>query len=71
VPPNDETRIRNLIDDVAQSGRVLEAGLFSDRLGESRQIAPGRPPLLQFRYLEGVKRHGFGSLDLVIDDAGH
>jgi tetratricopeptide (TPR) repeat protein len=71
APPNDETRIRNLIDEVAQSGRVLEAGLLSDRLGEQRQIAPGRPPLLQFRYLEGVKRHGFGSLDLVIDDAGH
>jgi len=71
APASDETRIHNLIDDVAQSGRVLEAGLLSDRLGEQRQIAPGRPPLLQFRYLEGVKRHGFGSLDLVIDDAGH
>jgi tetratricopeptide (TPR) repeat protein len=71
APASDETRIHNLIDEVAQSGRVLEAGLLSDRLGERRQIAPGRPPLLQFRYLEGVKRHGFGSLDLVIDDAGH
>jgi hypothetical protein len=71
APASDETRIHNLIDDVAQSGRVLEAGLLSDRLGEQRQIAPGRTPLLQFRYLEGVKRHGFGSLDLVIDDAGH
>jgi tetratricopeptide (TPR) repeat protein len=68
---SDDARIHNLIDEVAQSGRVLEAGSMGDRLGGQRQIAPGRPPLLEFRYLEGVKRHGFGSLDLVIDDAGH
>jgi len=60
-----------LIDDVTRSGRVLEAGGLSDRLGAQRQIAPGRPPLLEFRYLEGAARHGFANLDLVIDDAGH
>ncbi len=71
MPGTPETRIHDLIDDAARSGRVLEAGGLSDRLGTSRQIAPGRPPLLQFRYLEGAARHRFGNLDLVIDDAGH
>jgi len=71
APPDDETRIHNLIDDAARSGRVLEAGGLSDRLGAERQLAPGRPPLLEFRYLEGAARHGYANLDLVIDDAGH
>ena len=70
-PPSAETRIHDLIDDVTRSGRVLEAGGLSDRLGAQRQIAPGRPPLLEFRYLEGAARHGFANLDLVLDDAGH
>jgi tetratricopeptide (TPR) repeat protein len=71
APGSAETRIRDLLDDAARSGRVLQAGAFADRLGTTRQIAPGRPPLLEFRYLEGAARHRFGNLDLVIDDAGH
>jgi tetratricopeptide (TPR) repeat protein len=71
APPSAETRIHELIGEIAQSGRVLEAGDLTDRLGDQRQIAPGRPPLLEFRYLEGAARHGFANLDLVIDDAGH
>lgn len=71
APGSAETRIQELIDDVARSGRVLEAGELGDRIGSRRQISPGRPPLLEFRYLEGAARHRFGNLDLVIDDAGH
>jgi tetratricopeptide (TPR) repeat protein len=71
APGSPETRIQDLLDDVARSGRVLESGDLADRLGAQRQIAPGRPPILEFRYLEGAARRRFGSLDLVIDDAGH
>jgi len=71
APGSAETRIGDLLDDVARSGRVLEAGDLGDRLDTRRQIAPGRPPLLEFRYLEGAARRRFGNLDLVIDDAGH
>jgi tetratricopeptide (TPR) repeat protein len=66
-----EAQIANLLDDLATSGRILEAGDLTDRLGTRHQLAPGRPPLLEFRYLEGAARHRFGTLDLVIDDAGH
>jgi hypothetical protein len=71
APTSAEAQIHDLIDEVSRSGRVLEVGDLSDRLGSRRQIAPGRPPLLEFRYLEGASRHRFGNLDLVIDDAGH
>ncbi|MGH9661989.1 MAG: hypothetical protein ACRD96_25805 [Bryobacteraceae bacterium] len=54
---------------VAASGRVLEIGL--DRLATVRDIAPGAPPLLSFRFFEGKSRHRFGEFDLVMDDAGH
>lgn len=57
---------------VARSGRVLAiADDPRERLDPGRRIAPGAPPLLRFRYLEGKRRHRFGSLDLVMDDAGH
>jgi hypothetical protein len=36
-----------------------------------REIAPGAPPLVSFRFFEGKERHRFSGLDLVIDDAGH
>jgi hypothetical protein len=57
---------------VAESGRVLEIAVTpSERSSPRRQIAPGAPPLLSFRFFEGKQRHRFGQLDLVIDDAGH
>lgn len=61
-----------LIRQVAASGRVLElATPPSKRLAPPARIAPGAPPLLSFRFFEGKRRHRFGDLDLVIDDAGH
>ena len=67
-----EDRIRQLIDDIAQSGRVLEIGENGQRLRDPRtDIAPGAPPLLAFRYFQGADRHRFGKLDLMLDDAGH
>lgn len=57
---------------IAASGVVLElAQPESARVDPERQIAPGAPPLLAFRYLEGSERHQFNQLNLVIDDAGH
>jgi hypothetical protein len=61
-----------LIRQVSLSGRVLEIGTTaSERLSPPRQIAPGAPPLVSFRFFEGKERHRFSGLDLVIDDAGH
>jgi hypothetical protein len=60
-----------LIEEVARSGQVVEiATPVSSRLSAPR-IAPGAPPLLGFRLMEGQLRHRFGDLDLVMDDAGH
>ncbi len=60
------------IDRIAQSGRVIEIGEVRERLDDPRkQIAPGAPPLLSFRYFLGVDRHRFGKLDVMLDDAGH
>ena len=42
-----------------------------ERLGPPARIAPGAPPALGFRMIEGKRRHRFGDLDLVLDDAGH
>ena len=54
------------------SGRVLLlSDTDADRLGETLHVPPGMPPVLSFRYTEGLRRHGFGDLDLVVDDAGH
>jgi hypothetical protein len=41
------------------------------RLEAREQLAPGAPPMLAFRYLDGRRRGRFGGLDLVLDDAGH
>ncbi len=61
-----------LVQKVAASGRVVEiATPPAQRLAPRAQIAPGTPPLLAFRMLEGRRRHRFGDLDLVLDDAGH
>jgi hypothetical protein len=67
-----EAQIRGLIEAISQSGRVLEAGEVRDRLEDPRkQIAPGAPPILSFRYFQGADRHRFGKLDVMLDDAGH
>jgi hypothetical protein len=70
--PEREARIQQLIADIARSGRVLEIGAAKERLADPRkQIAPGAPPLLSFRYFDGADRHRFGKLDVMMDDAGH
>ena len=54
------------------SARVtLVAETDEVRLNPLPSVPPGAPPLLSFRYFEGQKRHRFGDLDLVVDDAGH
>ena len=61
-----------LVEKVALSGQVAEfATSPSERIAPPKQIAPGAPPLLGFRAIDGRLRHHFGGLDLVIDDAGH
>ena len=63
---------RTLIEEIAQSGRVVNlAESPSERLQSPRLIAPGQPPLLSFRYLEGRQKGRYANLDLVLDDAGH
>lgn len=60
------------LDRILASGRIQMIGLTSsERLAPSALLAPGDPPLLRFRYLDGKRRHRFGDLDLVMDDAGH
>ena len=72
VPPEREARIQQLIAGIARSGRVLEICGTKERLADPRrQIAPGAPPLLSFRYFDGADRHRFGKLDVIMDDAGH
>jgi hypothetical protein len=67
-----EARIRHLIDQISQSGRVLQIGEGPERLADPRkQIAPGAPPILSFRYFQGADLHRFGKLDVMLDDAGH
>jgi hypothetical protein len=66
----DSTAI--LIHRVAESGRVQEIGiLLSDRISPPPEIAPGAPPILSFRLFEGLSKHRYSNLDLVMDDAGH
>jgi len=62
----------SLVDEVAASGQITEiATPSSERLAAPARIAPGPPPTLGFRLIEGKLRHRFGDLDLVLDDAGH
>ena len=61
-----------LTREVAASGRVLEIGQTpSERVAPPPQIAPGRPPLLSFRYYEAQQRHRVSNTELMLDDAGH
>lgn len=60
------------LERILASGRVQTLGLSSsERLRPAARLAPGDPPLLRFRYLDGKRRHRFGDLNLVMDDAGH
>jgi hypothetical protein len=70
--PSNEARIRELIGMIARSGQVLTIADAKQRLADPcKEIAPGAPPLLSFRYFEGAERHRFGKLDVMMDDAGH
>ena len=67
-----DPNVQPMIRQIAESGRVTEAGETPDRRVAPRpQVAPGAPPLLSFRYYEGKQHHRFGDTDLVLDDAGH
>lgn len=57
-----------LLRAIDDSGRVLT---LTQTLDEGLRIAPGAPPLLAFRYLEGQDKGHYKGLDLVLDDAGH
>jgi hypothetical protein len=63
---------QTLLDEIARSGRTLEAGdKASSRVAMEAQVPPGAPPLLSFRYYEGKQHYRFGDVDLMLDDAGH
>ncbi len=67
-----DPELQQIIRQIAESGRVTEAGEAPDqRVATKAQVAPGAPPLLSFRYYEGKQHHRFGDVDLVLDDAGH
>jgi hypothetical protein len=62
----------DVLENIIASGRVQTFGVTSsDRLRPDALLAPSDAPLLRFRYLDGKRRHRFGDLDLVMDDAGH
>lgn len=64
--------VETLLDEIAQSGRVVNLGESpSERVQSLRLVAPGQPPLLSFRYMEGRQKGRYANLDLVLDDAGH
>ena len=68
----DPSGLSRLTREVAVSGQVLEIGISpSARLSPPRQIAPGAPPLLAFRYYEAQQRHRLSNSELMLDDAGH
>ena len=70
--PKPAKEVEALIQQVSESGRVLLiAEKPSERLRPAAKLSPGTPPLLAFRYFDGERRHRFGKLDLVMDDAGH
>ncbi len=60
------------MDAIIASGRCASLPETpSQRVAPLREIAPGAPPLLSFRYYEGAQRRRFGNIDVVLDDAGH
>lgn len=64
----EDRPLSELLRSIEQSGRVLT---LARTLDEGMRIAPGAPPLLAFRFIEGQERGRFKGLDLVLDDAGH
>lgn len=71
-PQHAPDRADAIIAEIALSGRAVAIESAHERLADpQREIAPGAPPLLSFRYFEGADRHRFGKLDLMLDDAGH
>ena len=67
-----DERSAGIVEQIAASGQIVEiATPSSERLAPAARIAPGPPPTLGFRLIEGKLRHRFGDLDLVLDDAGH
>jgi hypothetical protein len=72
VPNAAEATFSERVKQIANSGRVQLIGETSaTRLQPAASLAPGAPPILAFRYFDGLARHRFGDLDLVMDDAGH
>jgi len=70
--PAAASREQALLEEIAQSGRTLEAGdKASARVAVQAQVPAGAPPLLTFRYYEGKQHYRFGDVDLMLDDAGH
>ena len=68
----DTSGLSRLTREVAVSGQVLGIGITpSARVSPPRQIAPGAPPLLAFRYYEAQQRHRLSNSELMLDDAGH
>jgi hypothetical protein len=64
--------LSRLTKEVAASGKVLEISKSpSERVAPPREIAPGSPPLLAFRYYEAQQRHRVSNSELMLDDAGH
>ncbi len=58
-----------VLRDIAASSRAVALRPADEDL--LIRIAPGAPPMLAFRYLDGRKWGRFGGLELVLDDAGH
>ena len=71
-PGTPVSRADLLIAEIARSGRVVDVSDTRERVADPRrELAPGSPPLLSFRYFAGADRHRFGNLDVMLDDAGH
>ena len=66
-----DERTGSLVEQISVSGQVVEIAARPDERLTPARIAPGAPPVLGFRMIEGKLRHRFGDLDLVLDDAGH
>jgi hypothetical protein len=67
-----EASFNERVKQIGASGRVQLIGETpATRLQPTVPLAPGAPPILAFRYFDGLARHRFGDLDLVMDDAGH
>lgn len=67
-----QTEEDRLLQAILAGGRLELLGVTSqERLRPLGTLAPGDPPVLAFRYLEDRRRHRFGELDLMMDDAGH